>query len=469
MSKRFAKAKKDYDFFQKNIGKIVSIEEIVNFTGRKESTVKINFSKKWYFFVSKKGNGYLINEKIKNYSFEKFRTLYEQKKKTRVDELENLNNRNKNFQPIEKINIKIFYSINNVILDNLSDKKEIYFLGENGVGKTILLQSILLAAIEEKEIPDYMYKFFKNNKIFDGVTIPNKRKIFGYGISRFKSSEYSPDNFGYSTLFDRDISLIHPVKWLERVQRLELKANNNNSNSKIIGLKKVIEFLEEIINIKKGDEFKINETETSFNFIERETILEFEQLADGFRSILIWLCDLLSRLVKSQPNVTELKNFEGIVLVDEIDMLLHPKWEYIIVKKIKDKLPNIQWFFSTHSPTLILGASKDAIIYKVYKNNEGETKISEPYKFEDYKHLTSNAFLTAPFMFDMPFSGTREMKDTDYYKNQLDTSGHFNIYKIYQAVEKRVKEIRKENNIVITEKDIENWISSAIAKQEEEK
>ena len=422
--RNLTKIKKDFEFFQNNIGKTVEIDEIVNFTGRSLSSVKINISKKWYFFLEKQKNGYLILDKVKKLSINDFTTLYEQKMQTRVDELFK-----DEFKYLDKINISKFYSIKNMEINDLSDKNEVYFLGENGMGKTIILQSIILAlnsVIDTR--PDFLLKYYIKEK-FEGTTFPQECKIFGYGVSRFFPSEYSPDRYGFSTLFDRNIQLVHPLRWLEKVQLIELRKQSSNKKSNYVSYKKVIDFLENIVNIENEKEIRIKETEKSFIFVERGAELEFEQLADGYRSILIWLCDLLSRLVETQPNAIDIGEFKGIVLIDEIDMLLHPKWASVIVKKLKTKLPNIQWIFTTHSPTLIMGATDKAIFYKVYKIN-GVTKISEPYKKTDFINYMLNGIVTSP-LFDLDTARMFKDKKT----NQIYT-GDF----LYEEINIKVKE-----------------------------
>jgi len=334
---------------------------------------------------------------------------------------------------IEKIVIKDYYTLKNVELNNFNSK-EIYLLGENGAGKTILLQKI--------------FNFTKD-----------KKYTYAYGVHRNRittSKEgVKPES---DTLFSSDAELNDPEKWL-----MKLKLRENKTDSYQINFETATEMLSSLFE----ENIQIKEIDGEIVFIENNNhTVRFNELATGYQSVLIWVIDLIIRMSQKQKYVSKLEHYKGTVLIDELDLFLHPKWAYKIMAKLRGWFPRVRFIISTHSPVLILGASKDAIIYKVSKNENGNTEVSEPYYFKDYQNLTSNAFLTAPFMFDMEFSGTREMKDTDFYKNKLDTSGSFNIYKINKAVEKRVKEIRKEKNIQITEEDIDGWINEAIAKQE---
>jgi len=150
-----------------------------------------------------------------------------------------------------------------------------------------------------------------------------------------------------------------------------------------------------------------------------------------------------------------LKDFYGVVLIDEIDMFLHPKWEYSIVKKLREQLPNIQWFITTHSPMLILGASEDAVVYKLYKNNEGKTQISEQWTMNDMAHLMANAIITSP-LFDLPTARMSSLKN----KEKLNTTDNFWIAKIYERIKQQVE--NNKNTPVVSPKDIDNFVSEMI-------
>ena len=79
-----------------------------------------------------------------------------------------------------------------------------------------------------------------------------------------------------------------------------------------------------------------------------------------------------------------------------------------------------------------MGASEDAVFYKVYKEN-GETKVSEP--IHDISNLMANGVLTSP-LFDLPSARTAAFNET---KQEIDTSDNYLSGKIHQAISKRLK------------------------------
>ena len=110
-------------------------------------------------------------------------------------------------------------------------------------------------------------------------------------------------------------------------------------------------------------------------------------------------------------------------------MLLHPKWEYTIVRKLREKFPQIQWFLSTHSPILILGASKDAIFYKLYKE-DSKTKLSKPFSSKTFSNKLLSGIVTSP-LFNLPTAKPAAYKTSKY---DFETGNH-----IYSIVHKEVK------------------------------
>jgi predicted ATP-binding protein involved in virulence len=92
-------------------------------------------------------------------------------------------------------------------------------------------------------------------------------------------------------------------------------------------------------------------------------------LSDGYRSILALAGDLIWRLLEAFPESKDPLNEEGIVLIDELDIHLHPTWQRTIAGWLRDQFPKIQFIVATHSPLIAAGAGEDAVTYRVSLEN----------------------------------------------------------------------------------------------------
>lgn len=84
--------------------------------------------------------------------------------------------------------------------------------------------------------------------------------------------------------------------------------------------------------------------------------LRVSQLSDGEKIYLALIGDLCQRLVLANPTLEDPLSGHGIVLIDEIDLHLHPEWQSLISAKLREAFPNIQFIVSTHSPHVINSA-----------------------------------------------------------------------------------------------------------------
>ena len=81
--------------------------------------------------------------------------------------------------------------------------------------------------------------------------------------------------------------------------------------------------------------------------------LTVNQLSDGEKCLIALISDLARRLAIANPNAESPLTGEGIILIDEIDLHLHPKWQRIVVPKLLKVFPNCQFLVSTHSPHVL--------------------------------------------------------------------------------------------------------------------
>lgn len=81
--------------------------------------------------------------------------------------------------------------------------------------------------------------------------------------------------------------------------------------------------------------------------------LSIDQLSDGYKTMFGLIIDLSSRLAMANPGLENPLEGEAIVMIDEVDLHLHPKWQKRIVGDLIKTFPNTQFILTTHSPYLI--------------------------------------------------------------------------------------------------------------------
>jgi predicted ATP-binding protein involved in virulence len=83
--------------------------------------------------------------------------------------------------------------------------------------------------------------------------------------------------------------------------------------------------------------------------------IPFHLLSDGYRNLICMVADISYRMATLNPQFEfdALKQTEGIVLIDEIDLHLHPKWQREVVGRLMDIFPKVQFVASSHSPFII--------------------------------------------------------------------------------------------------------------------
>lgn len=382
---------------------------------------------------------------------------------------------------IEEVTILNFFSIEEAIL-NFNKSKEIYFLGENGDGKSLFLLGIYLAfngnfIIEntDQQKTGRASDIFRSNRTVSLLGVDDKgteyspqrgiymENLFAYGTHRGRYSTDKSEEYGFMSLFDSEQTLTNPVTWLKDQKLLEIEkaldANNMIGEIKNLPNSYPVKLLEEMFFdlLEKNVEIKIEGTNVLFK--EKGTILSFDQLSEGYKSILIFVSDLLFRLSLNAPEDKKITELKGVVIVDEIDLHLHPKWQRVIVSKLRKLFPNIQFIFTTHSPTIIQGASNDAVIFRVYRNKaDGKTKISEPYFRKELDHLMINTLLTSP-LFGLIDSRMNPQDD------ESDTNETYLLYKINARVKLELENQKTKGKDFISDEEIDNLINDILKEE----
>lgn len=103
--------------------------------------------------------------------------------------------------------------------------------------------------------------------------------------------------------------------------------------------------------------------------------LSFSQLSAGEKNILILVADIARRLAIAQHGLENILLGIGIVLIDEIDLHLHPSWQRNILSALHHTFPNIQFIVTTHSPQVLSNVAKES----VFILNDGKLVAETPH------------------------------------------------------------------------------------------
>ncbi len=135
----------------------------------------------------------------------------------------------------------------------------------------------------------------------------------------------------------------------------------------------LIDSINELTENEYKFEIQTNPWKVVIKYYEKE--IEFDVLPDGLRSLLSWLGDLLMRLdeIPWENKSIPVNHQNIILLLDEIEVHLHPKWQYQILPLTSKIFPNAQIFVSTHSP-FVLNSIDNATIHKLI-TQKGESKL----------------------------------------------------------------------------------------------
>lgn len=167
------------------------------------------------------------------------------------------------------------------------------------------------------------------------------------------------------SLFREDVALSESEEWLKTMQ---FKTLEDDPNAKgLVG--DVIQFLNDGL-LPNG--FVIERITSEHVYIKTGTgpTLPMRDISDGYRSIYALILDIIhsfgevygmDHLFEKNPVGKWVVNKPGVILIDEVEAHLHPKWQRIICSWFKERFPKIQFFVTTHSPLVVQAADPGGI------------------------------------------------------------------------------------------------------------
>jgi predicted ATPase len=250
----------------------------------------------------------------------------------------------------------------------------------------------------------------EQNQIWEGMFNDTSPAflLVGYGATRRVETLSSIDPAARSktrqlryervaSLFENNFTLRPLASWLP-----EWQSKNPGRYKQVINL----------INKLSRDGVRFSGTleRGEYLFQVGKTAVPFSALSDGFKAYIGWIGDLLYHVCMGCPSGKKLVDNKGVVLVDEIDLHIHPAWQQTIIPTLAQSLPNLQFIFTSHSP-LVVGTLESANIIHVEISRSGKSIMKRP--DEEVYGLSADQILRSDVF---GLSSTRDLE----FKEQLD-------------------------------------------------
>ncbi|MBM6822466.1 AAA family ATPase, partial [Fusobacterium mortiferum] len=231
-------------------------------------------------------------------------------------------------------------------------------------------------------------------EIQENVKLGNKEIILPliayYGTGRLwmqkreKSNKKSQENFsrlkGYIDCLDSASNEKMMLKWFEKMTYLELQESERIPELEVVkkALNNIYEIIDESVE-KANFNYKVKSGELEVSIKRKNGTVEslpLRILSDGIKSTMSMIADIAYRMAILNPQLLDniLQETSGIVLIDEIDMHLHPSWQSKIIKVLTKTFPKVQFIFTTHSPSVLSNISNENILIL---NNLGIYKLTD--------------------------------------------------------------------------------------------
>ena len=181
-------------------------------------------------------------------------------------------------------------------------------------------------------------------------------------------------------LFEEQVTMIPLNAWLPKLSR-----ENRGRHKQVVNL------LDQLL--PEGTSFKGQLEGNQYVFEHRGVATPFGAMSDGYRQYAGWISDLLYHVCMGAPSGKKLIENRGIVMIDEIDLHLHPEWQRTVIPTLAKTLPNLQFILTSHSPILVGTLYRENVV--VFDQDNTEASIAAPVQREVHG-LNADQVLTSP-------------------------------------------------------------------------
>ncbi len=325
---------------------------------------------------------------------------------------------------LKKFKLRNIRCFPELTIEPTASRRSILITGDNGNGKSTLLKSLAMGLCDptsagalHRELPgelvrhgedegqisvslaDRQGRRYEIETTFEqaGATeriVPKRRrspridpfeKVFvsgyGAGLRTDASSDfeyYLPIDavyplFNYSTTLQNPELIVRRYLAPTTLAKSSRSQRSNGSREERLAI--LFDFIEDVLGFSSEQALELTPRGI---FIKRgDDLASLGSQGDGHQSVITWLLDLIGWWLlflqhkEKQPTVDSFESIAGIVIFDEIEQHLHPKWQLSIIGKLVERLPNVQFIMTTHSPLVLSGGAEYCDIYRLTGVGEG--------------------------------------------------------------------------------------------------
>jgi energy-coupling factor transporter ATP-binding protein EcfA2 len=233
---------------------------------------------------------------------------------------------------------------------------------------------------------------------------------YGYGAGRTIGnstlSETPETQDTCASLFDDRADLLNPEEWFLNVdygirllaedKRKQLSDANDQVRQM---LKDVLPGVTDLRILNSGTPQK---PQISLQFLLYDTWVRLRDMSLGYQTLVTWLTDFASKLYMRYPDSANALAEPAIVLIDEIDLHLHPKWQRELIGMLSRIFPETQFIATAHSPFVVQAAGDSAANVVLLKREGDQTKVYQGHDLPDVRRWRIEQVLSSELFDDTP-------------------------------------------------------------------
>jgi predicted ATP-binding protein involved in virulence len=215
-------------------------------------------------------------------------------------------------------------------------------------------------------------------------------KCYGYGANRNMGETSLAESLSsehFASLFSDNAALINAEEWLLQADYAVARSTSANT----IRLEKRFYLIQEILKKLLPDVSDIRiapadneKSRPAAEFLTPYGWVPLKSLSLGYKTVIAWTVDLAVRLMDRYPQSDDPLAEPAVVLVDEIDLHLHPKWQRTIMSFLTERFPNTQFIVTAHSP-LVVQAAKNANIVLLRREGDHVVIDNDPEIIDNWR------------------------------------------------------------------------------------